>query len=123
MILTVHDVAGPIDGDLAALGIKPRGRVFANLSTAELYEHALRRDEGSLGADGQLIVDTGKHTGRSPNDKFFVREPSSENNIDWGKTNKPIDAARFDALLQRVGDYLGKRDIYVLDCYLGADPR
>jgi phosphoenolpyruvate carboxykinase (ATP) len=123
MILTVHDVAGPIDGDLAALGIKPRGRVFANLSAAELYEHALRRDEGVLGAHGQLVVDTGKHTGRSPNDKFFVREPSSEGHIDWGKTNKPIEAARFDALLERVGDYLSDRDVYVLDCYVGADPQ
>ena len=123
MILTVHDVAGPIDGDLAAIGIKARARVFRNLSVPELYEHALRRDEGVFGADGQLVVDTGKHTGRSPNDKFFVREPSSEKHIDWGKTNKPIDADRFDALLQRVGDYLGQRDIYVLDCYVGADPR
>jgi phosphoenolpyruvate carboxykinase (ATP) len=123
MILTVHDAAGPIDRDLAAAGIKVRGHVFRNLSVPELYEHALRRDEGVMAADGQFVVDTGKHTGRSPNDKFFVREPSSEKHIDWGKTNKPIDPARFDALLQRVGDYLGKRDIYVLDCYVGADPR
>jgi phosphoenolpyruvate carboxykinase (ATP) len=124
MILTVHEVAGrAIDGDLAALGIKPRGNVFRNLSVAELYEHALRRDEGALGADGQLIVDTGKHTGRSPKDKFFVREPSSEGHIDWGTTNKPIDAAKFDALLERVGEYLSQRDLYVLDCNVGADPK
>ncbi|MBV8425577.1 MAG: phosphoenolpyruvate carboxykinase (ATP) [Candidatus Eremiobacteraeota bacterium] len=123
MILTVHDVAGPIDGHLAAIGIKPRGNVFRNLSVAELYEHALRRDEGVLGAAGQLVVDTGKHTGRSPNDKFFVKESSSEKHIDWGKTNKPIDAQRFDALLERVGDYLSQRDLYVLDCHVGADPR
>ncbi len=75
MILTVHDVAGAVDVDLAAIGIKPDGRVFRNLSVAELYEHALRRDEGALGANGQMIVDTGKHTGRSPKDKFFVKEP------------------------------------------------
>ncbi len=123
MILTVHEAAGPIDRELAAAGIEVRGHVFRNLSVPELYEHALRRDEGVIAADGQFVVDTGKHTGRSPNDKFFVREPSSEKHIDWGKTNKPIDPARFDALLQRVGDYLGKRDIYVLDCYVGADPR
>ena len=123
MILTVHDVAGPIDGDLAAIGIRPRGKVFRNLSVPELYEHALRKDEGVLGAHGQLVVDTGKHTGRSPNDKFFVREPSSEKNIDWGKTNKAIDAGKFDALLERVGNYLSERDLYVLDCYVGADER
>jgi len=62
MILTVNDAAGAIDVDLAAIGIKPGGNVFRNLSVAELYEHALRRDEAVLGADGQLIVDTGKHT-------------------------------------------------------------
>ncbi|MGA3038685.1 MAG: phosphoenolpyruvate carboxykinase (ATP) [Vulcanimicrobiaceae bacterium] len=123
MILTVRDVAGPIDADLAAIGIKPSGRVFRNLSVSELYEHALRRDEGALGADGQLIVDTGKHTGRSPKDKFFVKEPSSEKYIDWGTTNKPIDAAKFDALMARVADYLSQRDLYVLDCNVGADPR
>ncbi|MBV8601705.1 MAG: phosphoenolpyruvate carboxykinase (ATP) [Candidatus Eremiobacteraeota bacterium] len=123
MILTLPDVAGNIDDDLAALGIKPEGRVFRNLSVAELYEHALRRDEGVVAADGQLVVDTGKHTGRSPKDKFFVKEPSSEGAIDWGETNRPIAPERFDALLERVGAYLGKRDLYTLDCYVGADPR
>ena len=123
MILTLPDVAGRIDDELAVLGIKPRERVFRNLSVAELYEHALRRDEGVLGAHGQLVVDTGKHTGRSPKDKFFVKEPSSEEHIAWGETNRPIDSARFDALLSRVGEYLGRKDIYALDAYVGADLR
>ena len=98
-------------------------RIFENLSPAELYEHALARKEGVVGADGQLLVDTGDHTGRSPNDKFFVREPSSEAHIAWGKTNKPIDAAAFDALYDRVAAYLSERDVYSLDCYVGADER
>jgi len=93
------------------------------LSTAELYEHALARAEGVLGADGQLIVETGQHTGRSPNDKFFVREPSSEAHIDWGKTNKAIEPHVFDALFERVGEYLAAREVYTLDCYIGADER
>jgi len=86
-------------------------------------EHALRRGEGILGNDGQLIVDTRPHTGRSPKDKFFVREPSSESHIDWGETNREIDAAVFDALWDRVSAYLAERDIYSLDCYVGADER
>jgi phosphoenolpyruvate carboxykinase (ATP) len=93
------------------------------LSVAELYEHALRKGEAVLGAAGQLAVETGKHTGRSPNDKFFVREPSSEKHIDWGTSNKPIDAEKFDALLGRVGAYLAGKEVYSLDCYVGADPR
>ncbi|HWT07216.1 MAG TPA: phosphoenolpyruvate carboxykinase (ATP), partial [Xanthomonadales bacterium] len=96
--------------------------MYRNQSTAQLYEHALARHEGILGADGQLVVETGKHTGRSPNDKFFVREPGSETHIDW-TVNKQIDAAAFDALLARTGAYLSGKDVFALDCYVGADPR
>ncbi|HEY8298804.1 MAG TPA: phosphoenolpyruvate carboxykinase (ATP) [Candidatus Baltobacteraceae bacterium] len=95
--------------------------VHENLSTAALVEHALRRGEGVLGNDGQLIVDTRPHTGRSPKDKFFVKEPSSEAHIDWGETNRPIDASKFDALWDRVSAYLSERELYSLDCYVGAD--
>lgn len=94
-----------------------------NLSVGALYEHALRRGEGELGADGQFVVETGEHTGRSPKDKFFVREPGSENHIDWGETNKSIDAKTFDALLARVTAYLSEREIYSLDTFVGADER
>ncbi len=84
-------------------------------------EHALDRGEGVLGYDGQLIVDTRPHTGRSPKDKFFVREPSSEAHIDWGDTNQAISQETFDRLFDRVAAYLGQREIYSLDCYVGAD--
>lgn len=97
--------------------------LWENLSASQLMEHALRRSEGTLGADGQLIVDTRPHTGRSPKDKFFVREAGSEGHIDWGDVNQPIDEARFDALLERVLAYLSHRDVYSLDCYVGADER
>ena len=107
---------------LAELGLG-RATIHRNLSTAALYEQALRRDEGLLAAGGQLVVETGEHTGRSPKDKFFVREPGSEHHIDWGETNRPFDAARFDALFLRVAAYLAERDIYALDAYVGADSR
>jgi phosphoenolpyruvate carboxykinase (ATP) len=96
--------------------------VYRNQSIPQLYEHALARGEAVLGAQGQLLVETGKHTGRSPNDKFFVREPGSENHIDWS-VNKATDAKTFAALLARVGRYLDGKDVYSLDCYVGADPR
>jgi phosphoenolpyruvate carboxykinase (ATP) len=76
-----------------------------------------------LGAGGQLIVDTRPHTGRSPKDKFFVREPSSEQHIDWSEANQAIDPAQFDALWERVAAYLSEREAYSLDCYAGADER
>jgi phosphoenolpyruvate carboxykinase (ATP) len=96
-------------------------KLHENLSVPELVEHAIKNGEGVLGRDGQLIVDTRPHTGRSPKDKFFVREPSSENYIDWGDTNQAIDAATFDALWERVAAYLSEREAYSLDCYVGAD--
>lgn len=97
--------------------------LWENLTPPQLIEHALRRGEGVLGRDGQFIVDTRPHTGRSPKDKAFVREPSSEAHIDWGDTNRPVDPGIFDALLSKVEAYLSERDVYALDCYVGADER
>jgi phosphoenolpyruvate carboxykinase (ATP) len=98
-------------------------KLWENLSAPALMEHAITRGEAVLGPCGQLIVDTRPHTGRSPKDKFFVREPSSEAHIDWGETNQAIDADRFDALFERVAAYLSEREVYSLDCYAGADQR
>ncbi|MGC2131092.1 MAG: phosphoenolpyruvate carboxykinase (ATP), partial [Candidatus Aquilonibacter sp.] len=97
--------------------------LWENLTPPELIEHALRHREGVLGRDGQLIVDTRPHTGRSPKDKAFVKEPSSEQHIDWGDTNRPINESVFDALFEKVDAYLSERDVYSLDCYVGADER
>jgi len=97
--------------------------LWENLTPPQLVEHALRRGEGVLGRDGQFIVDTRPHTGRSPKDKAFVKERSSENYVDWGDTNRPIDYTVFEALLAKVEAYLAKRDVYALDCYVGADER
>ena len=93
-----------------------------NLSVAALYEEALRREEGVLAADGPLACFTGQHTGRSPNDKFTVREASSDANIWWGKVNRPLDEAQFDALHRDFLTALGQKDLYVLDAFAGADP-
>jgi phosphoenolpyruvate carboxykinase (ATP) len=106
---------------LEALGIVRSGTVHWNLSTAALYEEAIRRGEGVLAADGPLVCRTGPHTGRSPNDKFIVLEPSSERHICWGKVNRPIEAAKFDALHQDLVRYLHDKDLYVLDAWVGAD--
>ncbi|MBC7135919.1 MAG: phosphoenolpyruvate carboxykinase (ATP), partial [Oceanibaculum nanhaiense] len=93
-----------------------------NLATAALYEAAIRRGEAVLGAGGALITNTGKHTGRAPKDKFFVDEPGSRGNINWGEVNKPIDQARFDIMLDRALAYLQNREVFVQDCFAGADP-
>ncbi|MEO5895721.1 MAG: phosphoenolpyruvate carboxykinase [Vicinamibacterales bacterium] len=104
-------------------GIKNVARVYWNLSTPALYEEAVRRREGSISADGPLVCRTGQHTGRAPNDKFIVREPSSEDQVAWGKVNRAVDAASFDALYQRMLSYVEGKELFVQDCYAGADPR
>ncbi|MGH7163343.1 MAG: phosphoenolpyruvate carboxykinase (ATP), partial [Planctomycetota bacterium] len=97
--------------------------VHWNLPTAALYEEAVRRREGLIAHHGPLVVSTGDHTGRSPNDKFIVREPGSEARIAWGKVNRPFDPERFDRLYGRLLAYLQRRDVFVQDCHAGADPR
>ncbi len=107
---------------LANHGIKTSGTEYWNLSAPGLYEQAIARGEARLGAGGAIVAITGEHTGRSPNDKFFVEEPSSAGNIDWGPVNKPISAEKFDRLYDKVTQYLSGRDVFVQDCYGGADP-
>src|SRR3979409_2465736 len=97
-------------------------RVRWNLSIAVLYEEAVRRNEGVIAAAGPLACRTGQHTGRSPNDKFVVREPSSEAEIAWGKVNRPIEPAQFDALHKDLLGSLDGKELFVLDCFAGADP-
>ncbi len=104
-------------------GIRNSSRVYWNLSAPELVEHALAKGEGRLAENGALLAQTGHYTGRSPQDKFVVREPSSEAHVHWGTVNKPFDAERFDRLHERVRAYLETRELYVLDCFAGADPR
>src|SRR4051812_34988541 len=88
-----------------------------NLPAPALYESAVRRNEGLIAADGPLACRTGQHTGRSPNDKFVVREPTSEAEIAWGKVNRPIESAKFDALHRDLLGSLAGKELFVLDCF------
>src|SRR5688572_26492460 len=107
---------------LAIHGIDPSGEVFWNPTTSQLYMHALDRREGRIAEGGPLAVDTGKHTGRSPKDKFVVREPGSEERIWWGDVNAEISEEHADGLREKVVAHLGEHDVYVVDAYAGADP-
>jgi len=98
-------------------------RVHWNLSEAVLCEEAVRRQEGVLASEGPLVCRTGQHTGRSPNDKFLVREASSETEIAWGGPNRPMSPEHFEQLHRDMLESLGGADLFVQDCYAGADPR
>lgn len=108
---------------LDGLGLRNLGNIYWNLSTPALYEEVVRRREGSISHLGPLVVHTGHHTGRSPDDKFIVREKTSQDKINWGKINRPFDEAKFDGLFAKLGAYLQGRDVFVQDLFGGADPR
>ncbi|MFQ5984771.1 MAG: phosphoenolpyruvate carboxykinase [Alphaproteobacteria bacterium] len=94
-----------------------------NYAVPALYEEAIRRGEGVVAESGPLVVRTGQHTGRSPNDKFIVHEPGSESAIWWGEVNRPISVEGFANLRRRLLAYLQGHEVFVQDCFAGADPR
>ncbi|MGK7345595.1 MAG: phosphoenolpyruvate carboxykinase (ATP) [Candidatus Nitrospinota bacterium M3_3B_026] len=107
--------------DLESMGFRNLGQVYRNLTTPALYEEAIRRREGMISHRGPLVVRTGQYTGRSPGDKFIVREKSSEKNIWWGEVNHGMDEDKFDRLLLRLKAYWQGKDMFVQDCAAGAD--
>ncbi len=108
---------------LGEQGIATSATLHWNLITAPLVEHAIRRGEGSLAAEGPLVVATGKHTGRSAKDKFIVRDAETETSVWWGKTNQAMTPAHFAALKADFLAELGKRDeLFVQDLYGGSQP-
>ncbi|MFA6318548.1 MAG: phosphoenolpyruvate carboxykinase (ATP) [Elusimicrobiota bacterium] len=110
------------DFTLANHGFSNLRKVYWNLPTSSLVEEAVFRGEGRLSHAGAMIVDTGKHTGRSASDKFVVREESSSGKVWWGEFNRPFNPDKFNDVYQRLLGYLQGRDLFVQDCYGGADP-
>jgi phosphoenolpyruvate carboxykinase (ATP) len=109
--------------DLSAAGITRPGAVYHNLSAAALCEHAVRRQEGVLTSLGAFAAFTGARTGRSPKDKFIVREPGVEPHVNWGAVNLGMAPATFARLRDLVSAYLQNRDLYVFDGHAAADPK
>ncbi|MCF8109283.1 MAG: phosphoenolpyruvate carboxykinase (ATP) [Desulfohalobiaceae bacterium] len=111
----------PMNHIVKELGLSTVGKVYHNLPTPILYEEILNRNEGRMAHLGPLVVKTGKYTGRSPHDKFIVEEDSSADQIWWGPENKQFSADNFDRLHIRLLSYLQGKDIFIQDCYAGAD--
>lgn len=111
------------DYPLKMHGLMNLRKVYWNLPTEALYEEAIFRGEGSLTQGGALLVNTGGHTSRAANDKFIVKEATSEEHVGWGEYNRPYSTEKFDALHNRVNGYLQGKDVFVQDVYAGADPQ
>jgi phosphoenolpyruvate carboxykinase (ATP) len=103
-------------------GLTPQGPVHWNLNPAELYEHAVRRAEGVIADRGPFCAVTTPHTGRSPNDKFVVRDPECADHIWWGRVNQPLEPAQADRLHADVVRYLNGQELFVRDLFACADP-
>ncbi|HEX7343898.1 MAG TPA: phosphoenolpyruvate carboxykinase (ATP), partial [bacterium] len=109
------------DYSLSNHGLSNLGNVYWNLPTEALVEEIAFRGEGRMSRGGPVIVNTGKHTGRSANDKFVVKETATQDKIWWGEYNRPFSQDKFDEVYSRMQGFLQGRDLFVQDCYVGAD--
>ncbi len=102
-------------------GLTNLNTVYWNLPTEALYEEITFRGEARISKHGPIIAHTGKHTGRSANDKFVVKEPSTQDKVWWGEYNRPFNQDKFNEVLSRLQGFLQGRDLFVQDCFAGAD--
>ena len=116
--------AGALKSDygLDPLGLQNLRKVYWNLPTEALYEEIVFRGEAKISHLGPVIVNTGKHTARAANDKFIVKEYSTQDRVWWGEYNRPFSPDKFEELFNRLQGFLQGRDIFIQDCYGGADP-
>ncbi len=108
--------------ELSNYGLTDLSKVYWNLNADELYKIIGERGEGVITKDGAIVVETGEHTGRSANDKFTVKEPTSENNIWWGDVNRPFSQETFNDIKQRMTEYAKGKELFVRDTYAGTHP-
>jgi phosphoenolpyruvate carboxykinase (ATP) len=116
-------VSTAIMNDVNSLITKGKANVFHNLSTAALVEQSIRRGETHVASNGAIVGETGKRTGRSPKDKFIVKDALTADKVNWGSVNQPFTTEQFDALYSRVLEYLATKDLFVQQLFAGADPK
>ncbi len=120
--MPLEEVPEPGTSPLKPLGFSNISKVHWNLPTAPLYEEITRRNEGHIAAEGPAVMLTGEHTGRSPKDKFIVEEPGSKDMVWWEGGSKPYAPERFALMTHRILAYMQNKELFVQDCYAGADP-
>ncbi|PLX79600.1 MAG: phosphoenolpyruvate carboxykinase (ATP) [Desulfuromonas sp.] len=109
--------------DAATLGLKSVGKVYRNLDYGKLFDLESANSEGQVSENGTMMVDTGKFTGRSPKDKYFVKQAPSKDQLAWGSINQPVAPEIFDELYEEVIDYLSGKDLYVTDGFCGSNEK
>lgn len=106
--------------NLDYLNIKDYGKLYRNLGISQLMELCIIKGEGVFAENGALVVNTGKYTGRSPKDRFIVRDNITDTSINWGDVNLPIDGQTFDKIYEEVIEYLKEKDLFIFDGHVGA---
>jgi phosphoenolpyruvate carboxykinase (ATP) len=127
----ILDIKTPAQGEAAAVksdyglanhGLTNLRMAYWNLPVEALYEEIVFRKEARISQMGPVVVNTGKHTARAANDKFIVKEPTTEEKVWWGQYNRPFSPDKFNDLFNRLQGFLQGRDVFVQDCFAGADP-
>ena len=122
-LFNMNAAVNPNDSrDLSGQGITHPAVVHWDLTSAELIERAIQNREGMLSKGGALVVRTGQFTGRSPKDKYIVRDSTTESSVHWGSVNQPMSPAVFDSIEERLRKFLNGKELFVQDCFGGADP-
>jgi phosphoenolpyruvate carboxykinase (ATP) len=119
---TLNTAAHAANEGLTEHGLHNLNDAYWNLGAPQLVEHAVRRREGTLAANGALVVRTGQFTGRSPKDKFIVRDETTDHSVQWGPVNQPMSEAHFDRIYTRMASFWQGQDVYVQNLRVGADP-
>ena len=114
-------VTDKFSSQLSTFGINP-SKVHRNLNSDKMVALAVSLKEGVVNSTGSLSVDTGKYTGRSPDDRFIVTDDKTKDTIDWGKINHPFPSDKFEKLFEKMKDFVDNKELYVFDGFVGADP-
>ena len=121
------EIAGSVTNEkftkqLVDFGINP-SKVHRNLSVDEMVSIAVDRKEGVVNSTGSLSINTGKYTGRSPDDRFIVYDDKTHDTIDWGKVNHQFPSGKFEKLLEKMKTFVDNKELFVFDGFVGADPK
>ncbi len=125
MLLPLIEVVSTLKVDkflsqIQSFGISP-SKIHRNLSVDDLVKIAVEKKEGVINSTGSLSVNTGKYTGRSPDDRFIVYDDKTHNTVDWGKVNHQFPSGKFEKLLEKMKSFVNNKDLYVFDGFVGAD--
>ncbi len=115
-------VTDKFSSQLTTFGINP-SKVHRNLGVDEMVNLAVQRNEGVVNSTGSLSVNTGKYTGRSPDDRFIVYDDKTKNTVDWGKINHKFPSDKFEKLLEKMKNFVENKELFVFDGFVGSDPK